>query len=154
MKEIIIKYPQLELCFYKIDRQGTTFACHKEIKRGKWGYNLAEGQIVDARYRGTNYDFYPRAKIIEIRETGLLILEWLKGETVFAPFEKEFRGSLCKMFISPCCALFEELPISVLVSGELEDKRIWYLHGGWRTAVGRNENLNNFIRIGGQGDLF
>ncbi len=172
MNEIIMTYPNVSLSYSVPTKSGICFECFNEIKEGKFGYRLTEGQTLESiRYHGSNYDHFVQPKIQEIRENGLVITHLLQkqGEApVFVPFVKELpaagKYAPRDMYIEPCGHLYEKNKLEDVLTGNVEteeylqngkiDKNkgygIWYQHCRFRTPVGRNDNLKNFVRMGQQ----
>lgn len=153
------------------------FACHglpyggfanlREVEKGKVGYILAVGQIVESyRYTEENRTLGFHVRIDGISDKGVVFSEHkfhheqIDGEwqnwtewvnPVLRPWVKE--TILCSgkkvqsdLYIQPCDELYEKPYINELVEGTVQhDGGIWYHNGERSTYSQFAENLKNFV---------
>lgn len=175
MEEIILTWPNISLCY--MDRRGSWPGLREfsEIEKGEYGYRLTVGQQLHAiRYHGTNYDFFVRPKIVEIRPDGLVVTHALQRSDempILCPWKKELPNGgvyeIRDLYIEPCEHLYEKSKLADILAGTVRDEDprkpweddngrrrsgIFWQHGGWR-SIGDHisrENLGNFVKLGQQ----
>lgn len=174
MDEIILTYPNVALYYHAPGHPCSGPALFKEIESGKYAYRLTVGQKLESiRYHDVNKDIFVHPTVLEIRENGLVVAYYSPftekfEEEAFMPFKKSLPAAgVCEMrdmYIEPCGQLYEKNKLADVLAGTIAtesylgngkwDKErgsgIWYMHGGRRTPVGRDENLRNFIKAGQQ----
>lgn len=168
IEKMLMIYPDVELSYATWYHGNRCFDTLPDIKQGKYGYILREGQQLCAvRYHETNHNCHFGVTVLEIQEDGMLVRDY-KTE-IFLPWICELPngGKVAprKMYIEPCDDLYEANSMQDIVSGNIRleeckyinGKKIpdrsgygmWFQHGGWRQKVSRYaENLNNFIKLG------
>lgn len=141
--------------FYR-NKKKACFEKYKEIEKEQIGYELKVGQAVhNISYVGMASNRFLKyfCKILDIDDKGILFADQQNRE-IFYQWELNYKNYLNKidkmdLVIRPCDYLFEKYPIKALMK-DLEDKDIWYKHGGWNTFSAYEKNLKNFKILGQQ----
>lgn len=172
MDKIILTYPNAVLYYHAPGKPLSGPSLFKEVEKGEYGYRLTVGQKLEGiRYHGTNYDYFVQPTVLEIKKDGLVIEHWKSARKgvvqAFVSFKKLLPNGggyeIRDMYIEPCGELYEKNNLVDVLAGTIAEesyfangkwdeergKGIWYQHGGRRTS-GRDDNLQNFIKMGQQ----